>query len=85
VLKAFGEASGGSGGNPMVCLPGKEFRALGASLRGVVSATATAYDGRPSLCVVRELYGGTSETVLGVSDLNASYTVKLANNGRCSL
>lgn len=85
MFNALGEASGGSGGSPMVCLPGKEFCALEASLRDVVPATAAAYDGRASLCVVLERYEGTSETVLGVSVLDTPYSETLTANQRRQL
>lgn len=81
MFNALGEASGGSGGSPMVCLP----RHLEASLRDVVPATAAAYDGRASLCVVLERYEGTSETVLGVSVLDTPYSETLTANQRRQL
>lgn len=89
MFRALGEASGGSGGSPVVCLPGKELCVLGASLRDDVPATAAvavaavaAYDGGASLCAVRERYEGTSETIIGVSDSNTPYAKALATNGR---
>lgn len=91
MFRALGEASGGSGGSPIVCLPGKEFCVLRASLRDDVLATAAvvaavaAYDGGASLCAVRERYEGTSETILGVSDSNAPYAKALATYGRFQL
>lgn len=85
VFKAFGEASGGSGGSPLVCLPDKEFCVLEVALRDDAPATAAAYDGRNSLCAVLERYEGTSETVLGVSDSNTSFAEELTTNGRCQL
>lgn len=86
MLKAPGEASGGSGGSPIVRLPGKEPCVLETSLRddvpatpAVVVAAVAAYDGGASLCVVLERYEGTSETVLGVSDSNTPYAALTTN------
>lgn len=90
MFKGRGEASGGSGGSPMVCLPGKELCIPGAFLRDGVPATAAVvvavvavYDGGASLCVVLERYEGTSETIIGVSDSNAPSAKALTTNRRC--